>query len=53
MQVVFVTVAIVIIPAFIGSLFIKERPLRQLGGLAAQRSVTEEGERRMAETTVL
>jgi EmrB/QacA subfamily drug resistance transporter len=53
MQVVFVTVAAVTVAAFIGTLFIKERPLRQLGGLAAQRSVTEEGERRMAETTVL
>jgi MFS family permease len=53
MQVVFLTVALVIIPAFIGSLFIRERPLRQLGGLAEQRSVTEEAERRMAETTVV
>ena len=53
MHVVFLTVACVIVPAFIGSWFIKERPLRQMGGLEAQRSVSEEGERRMAETTVL
>ena len=53
MHVVFLTVACVIVPAFIGSLFIRERPLRQFGGLEAQRSVSQEGERRMAETTVL
>ena len=53
MQAVFITVACVIVPAFIGTFFIKERPLREQSGLAAQRSVTDEAERRMAETTVI
>lgn len=53
MHTVFLTVAFVIVPAFIGALFIKERPLREHGGLAEQRNVTDEAERRMAETTVL
>ena len=53
MHSVFVIVACVIVPAFIGSLFIRERPLRSMSGLDAQRSVADEGERRMAETTVV
>jgi EmrB/QacA subfamily drug resistance transporter len=53
MHTVFVVVACVIVPAFIGSLFIRERPLRQHGGIAAQRSTAEDGERAMAETTIV
>jgi MFS family permease len=52
MQSVFLIVACVIVPAFIGTLFIKERPLREHGGIASQ-NMADEGERRMAETTVV
>ncbi|MCW2542941.1 MAG: transporter [Frankiales bacterium] len=50
---VFITVACVIVPAFFLTFFITERPLRQHGGLESQAGMSEEGERRMAETAVL
>ncbi|MGZ6792371.1 MAG: MFS transporter, partial [Mycobacteriales bacterium] len=53
MDTVFLVVAAVCIPAFIGTFFIKEVPLRSQGGLAAQRSTTDEGDLALAETAVL
>jgi hypothetical protein len=53
MDTVFLVVAAVVVPAFIGTFFIKEVPLRTEGGLAAQRSAEADGERAMAETAVL
>jgi EmrB/QacA subfamily drug resistance transporter len=53
MRTVFLVVAAVVIPAFIGSLFIKEVPLRSEGGLEAQRSAESQGERAMAETAIV
>jgi EmrB/QacA subfamily drug resistance transporter len=50
---VFITVACVIVPAFILTFFISERPLRQHGGLESQASMSGEGERRMAETAIV
>ena len=53
MDTVFVVVACVVVPAFIGCFFIKEVPLRSEGGLAAQRTASAEGDRAMAETTIV
>ena len=53
MHTVFLVVAIVVIPAFIGTFFIKEVPLRKEGGLAAQRTAADEGGRAKAETAVV
>jgi EmrB/QacA subfamily drug resistance transporter len=53
MQTVFITVACVIVPAFIGTFFIREVPLRTQSGLEAQRSAEPEGDRALAETAVL
>jgi EmrB/QacA subfamily drug resistance transporter len=53
MDTVFLVVAIACIPAFIGSLFIKEIPLRTQGGLESTRSISDEGDLAMAETAVL
>ena len=53
MHAVFITVAIVIVPAFIGTFFIREVPLRTEGGIAAQRTVHEDGDRALAETAVV
>jgi EmrB/QacA subfamily drug resistance transporter len=53
MDTVFLVVAAVVVPAFIGTFFIKEVPLRTQSGLAAQRSAECDGEMAMAETAVL
>ena len=53
MHTVFLVVAAVVVPAFIGTFFIKEVPLRSEGGLAAQRTGDGDGERAMAETAVV
>ncbi len=53
MDTVFLVVAAACIPAFIGTFFIKEVPLRSQGGLAAQRSATDDGDLAMAETAVV
>ena len=53
MDTVFLVVAIACIPAFIGSLFIKEIPLRTQGGLESTRSTSDEGDLAMTETAVL
>jgi len=53
MQTVFLVVAAAVIPAFIGAFFIKEVPLRNESGIAAQRTAESEGERAMAETAVV
>jgi EmrB/QacA subfamily drug resistance transporter len=54
MDTVFLVVALVCIPAFIGTFFIKEVPLRTQSGLAAQRNLEPlDGELAMAETAVL
>ena len=53
MDTVFLVVAAVCIPAFIGTFFIKEVPLRSQGGLAAQSTTTDDGDRAMAETAVV
>ena len=53
MDTVFLVVAAVVVPAFIGTLFIKEVPLRTQGGLAARRDAECEGDLAMAETAVV
>ncbi|MCU1593499.1 MAG: transporter, partial [Frankiales bacterium] len=54
MHTVFLVVAAVVVPAFIGTFFIKEVPLRTQGGLASQQTSAEaDGELAMAETAVL
>jgi len=53
MHTVFLVVAVVVIPAFIGTFFIKEVPLREEGGIAAQRTAAEECDRAMAETAIV
>lgn len=53
MDTVFLVVAAACIPAFIGTFFIKEVPLRSQSGLAAQRSATDDGDLAMAETAVV
>jgi EmrB/QacA subfamily drug resistance transporter len=53
MDTVFLVVAAVCIPAFIGTFFINEVPLRTQGGLESQRTSQEDGELAMAETAVL
>ena len=53
MQTVFYVVAAVCIPAFVGTFFIKEVPLRTHGGLESQRTVAENGDLALAETAVL
>jgi EmrB/QacA subfamily drug resistance transporter len=53
MDTVFLVVAAACIPAFIGTFFIKEVPLRTQGGIDSQRTSTEDGELAMAETAVL
>ncbi|MCU1593096.1 MAG: transporter [Frankiales bacterium] len=53
MHMVFYVVAAVCVPAFIGTFFIKEVPLRTQGGLASQQTAEEQGELAMAETAVL
>ena len=52
MHTVFLVVAVLVIPAFVLTFFIKEVPLRTTGGLAAQREQLD-GERAMAETAVV
>jgi EmrB/QacA subfamily drug resistance transporter len=54
MHTVFLTTFFMLIPAFVLSFFIKEQPLRSMGGLAAQRAEAETAENRAkAETAVL
>ncbi|MCW2600906.1 MAG: bmr1 [Frankiales bacterium] len=53
MHTVFLVVACAVIPAFIGTFFIKEVPLRSQSGLDAQRSTTDGGERALAETAIV
>jgi EmrB/QacA subfamily drug resistance transporter len=53
MHTVFLVVAAVVVPAFIGTFFIKEVPLRTQSGLAAQRSGETDGELAMAESAVV
>jgi EmrB/QacA subfamily drug resistance transporter len=53
MRTVFLVVACVVVPAFIGTFFIKEVPLREEGGIAAQKSVETKGEEAMAETAIV
>jgi EmrB/QacA subfamily drug resistance transporter len=53
MHTVFLVVAAVCIPAFIGTFFIKEVPLRKEGGIAAQKSMECDGETAMAESAVV
>ncbi len=53
MQTVFLVVACIVVPAFIGAFFIREVPLREQGGIAAQRSAEADGERSMAETAIV
>ncbi len=53
MHVVFLTMACIVVPAFVGAFFIKEVPLRTQSGLAAQRSAEQDGERAMAETAIV
>ena len=53
MDTVFLVVAAVVVPAFIGTFFIKEVPLRTQGGLASQRSSECDGDLAMAETAVV
>jgi MFS family permease len=50
MHTVFMVVALLVIPAFVLTFFIKEVPLRASGGIAAAK---EEGELAMAETAVV
>ena len=52
MHTVFLTMAGVVVLAFIGTWFIKEVPLRTQGGLEAQ-STEADGERAMAETAIV
>lgn len=51
----FLTIAVVLVPAFLLSLFLREVPLRTTSGLAAERAATAqaEGERVKAETPVV
>ncbi len=53
MDTVFLVAAAVCIPAFIGAFFIKEVPLRAMGGLQSQRDPQQQGDLAMAETSVL
>jgi EmrB/QacA subfamily drug resistance transporter len=53
MDAVFLVVACVSVLAFIGTFFIKEVPLRTEGGIDAQRSTADQGERAMAETAIV
>ncbi len=53
MQTVFLVVAAVVVPAFVGAFFIKEVPLRTQSGIEAQRSAEVEGDRAKAETTIV
>ncbi|MCU1621162.1 MAG: bmr1 [Frankiales bacterium] len=52
MHTVFLVVAVLVIPAFVLTFFVKEVPLRTTGGLAAQREQLD-GERAMAETAIV
>jgi len=52
MHTVFLVVALLVIPAFLLTFFVKEVPLRTTGGLQAQRAELD-GERAMAETAVV
>jgi hypothetical protein len=52
MHTVFLVVALLVIPAFVLTFFIKEVPLRTSGGIQAQREELD-GERAMAETAVV
>ena len=49
----YVVVACLVVPAFIGTPFIREVPLRTQGGIEAQRSAEVEGDRAMAETAIV
>jgi EmrB/QacA subfamily drug resistance transporter len=52
MHTVFLVVAVLVIPAFVLTFFVKEVPLRTTGGLAAQREQLD-GDRAMAETAIV
>jgi EmrB/QacA subfamily drug resistance transporter len=52
MHTVFLVVAVLVVPAFVLTFFVKEVPLRTTGGLAAQREQLD-GERAMAETAIV
>ena len=53
MQTVFLTMAGIVVLAFIGTWFIQEVPLRTQGGLEAQGSMEQDGELALAETAVV
>ena len=53
MHTVFLVMAAIVIPAFIGALFIKEVPLRTHGALDTIRDTKEQGERALSETAIL
>jgi hypothetical protein len=53
MHTVFLVVAAVVVPAFIGTFFIREVPLRDESGLEATRTAEDQGERAMAETAIV
>jgi EmrB/QacA subfamily drug resistance transporter len=53
MHTVFLVVAVICIPAFIGTFFIKEVPLRAHGALETMRDAKEQGERSLSETAIV